>query len=92
MIRVSFYKKGGGGGETGEVAERPVPPAAPGPAQSRPQPTSPGHRASLGGCPKGGGRRGGAGRSRARRRAVPGRRPPSYTQHVNSPRREEPRD
>uniref|UniRef100_A0AC11BHA9 Uncharacterized protein n=1 Tax=Ovis aries TaxID=9940 RepID=A0AC11BHA9_SHEEP len=49
-------------------------------------------RASLRGCPKRGGRRGGAGRSRARRRAVPGHRPPGYTQHVNSPRREEPRD
>lgn len=70
---------GGGGPE--EPAERPAPPAAPRPS-----------RASLLGCPKGGGRGGGPGRSRARRCAVPGRRPPRYTQHVNRARREEPRD
>lgn len=87
---VSKKEKGrsAAGGETEDPAERPAPPAAPRPATSRARP----RRAELPGCPREGGRGGGPGRSRARRCAAPGHRPPCYTQHVNRGRREEPRE
>uniref|UniRef100_A0AAA9TUV8 Maturin n=1 Tax=Bos taurus TaxID=9913 RepID=A0AAA9TUV8_BOVIN len=87
----SFFKKGAGGDRKVRGAHCASSRASSRPATPTVNFARPG-RASLRGCPKRGGRRGGAGRSRARRRAVPGHRPPGYTQHVNSPRREEPRD
>lgn len=85
---LSFKRGGRSIGEPAGLLPPPAPPRLAPPAAARARPV----RASLRGSPKGGGRGGGAGRSRARRSAVPGHRPPGYTQHVNRARREEPGD